>query len=165
MHVSDLLSGNNRKTHRCWSTKNNCGWAHLPACGQKYGCTSRLVTTGSVLGYCGSDRSCGQRNPVLPTPSPLPHPSPLISCIFGRCLFCKLVSICRCGVRCETCEPYETQPTLLILPILENSCSESVLFVNVVNSFFLILFKGHTVCVVHVGVPKDYIYLNLPCLS
>jgi hypothetical protein len=40
-----------------------------------------------------------------------------------------------------------------------------VLFINVVNSSIVILLKGHTVGVVHVGVPKDYIYLNHLCLS
>ena len=58
-----------------------------------------------------------------------------------------------------------TKHTLLIFSVLENSCSESALFINVVNSSTVILLKGHTVCVVHVGVPKDYIYLNLLCLS
>jgi hypothetical protein len=98
--------------------------------------------------------------PLLPPPS---HPSQLISCIFGRCVFCELV--CSCGVRCGTSEPHETQLTLLILPVLENSFSESVLIVNVVNSSVVLLLKGHTVGVVDVGVPKNYIYLILPFLS
>ena len=67
-------------------------------------------------------------------------------------------------MRCGTCEPHETQLTLLILPVLENSCSASLLFINVVNSSIVILLKGHTVGVVHVGVPKDCIYLNLLCI-
>jgi len=92
-------------------------------------------------------------------------PPPLISCLFGRCVFCNLVSTCSSGVRCGACEPHETQLTLLILPVLENSGSELVLFINVINSSIAILLKDHTVDVVHVGVPKDYIYLNLLCLS
>jgi hypothetical protein len=80
-------------------------------------------------------------------------------------LFCELVSIRSGDVRWGKSEPHETQLTLLILPVLESLCSESVLFVNVVNSSIVIIFKGHTVGVVHVGVPNDYIYLNLPCLS
>jgi len=40
-----------------------------------------------------------------------------------------------------------------------------MLFINVVNSSTVILLIGHTVGVVNVGVPKDYIYLNLLCLS
>ena len=40
-----------------------------------------------------------------------------------------------------------------------------MLFVNVVNSYIAILLKGPTVGVVHVGVPKDYIYMNSLCLS
>ena len=118
--MSDLLSCNNRKTHRCWSDKNNCDWAHLSACKQKYGYTSRLVTTGSVLGYCGTAWNCCQ-NPVFffhSFPSrPPPRPRRLISCICGGCVFCEPVSICSCGVRCGTCEPHETQLTLLILPL------------------------------------------------
>jgi len=80
-------------------------------------------------------------------------------------VFCELVSICIFDVRCGTCEPHETQITLLILPVLESSYSESVLFINAVNSSIVILIKGHTVGVVHVGVPKDYIYPNLLFLS
>ena len=78
-------------------------------------------------------------------------PPPLISCLFGWCVFCELVSTCSSGVRCGTCEPHETQLTLLILPVLENSYSELVLFTNVVNSSIAILLKGHTLVVVHVG--------------
>jgi hypothetical protein len=40
-----------------------------------------------------------------------------------------------------------------------------VLFVNVVNSSIVILLKGPTVGVVHVGVPKGYILLNFLCFS
>jgi hypothetical protein len=144
--MSDLLSGNSRKTHRCWNAKNNCDWARLSVCVQKYVCTSRLVATGSVLGYCDTDWNCGQQNPVFSTPSspPPPPPSypPLISCISGGCVFWELVYICSLGVRCGTCEPHETQLTLLILPVLENSGSELVLFIDVVNSSIIILLKG-----------------------
>jgi len=96
--------------------------------------------------------------PLLPLPA-------INKLYFGGCVFCELVSICSSGMRCGTCERHETELTLLIFPVLENSCSESVLIINVVNSSIVILLKGHTVGVVHVGVPKDHIYLNLLCHS
>ena len=40
-----------------------------------------------------------------------------------------------------------------------------MLFINLVNSSIIILLKGPAVGVVHVGVPKGYIYLNILCLS
>jgi len=76
------------------------------------------------------------------------------------CAICELVYICICEMRCGTCEAHEAQLRLLILPVLENSCSSSLLFINVVNSSVVIVLKGHTVGVVHVRVPKDFIYLK-----
>ena len=72
---------------------------------------------------------------------------------------CVLANLCGAGRVNNT-----KQLTLLIFPGLENSFSESVLFINILNSSFVIL-KVHTIIVVHIGVPKDYIYLNLLCLS
>ena len=68
MHVSDLLSSNNCITltavgvPRIIATERT----YRLACWSMFA-TSRLVTTGSVLGYCGTDWSWGQQNPVLPT--------------------------------------------------------------------------------------------------
>jgi hypothetical protein len=62
-------------------------------------------------------------------------------------------------------ELHETELTLRVLPVSENSCSKSVLFINVVNLSIVILLKGHKFGVVHAGIPTDCIYLNLLCLS
>jgi len=160
--MNNFLSGNNRKTYRCWSAKNSCDWAHSLPCVQKYVHTSRRITTGSVLGCCGTEAVL---NKILFLPLLLPSPPPfsLIRCLFVRCVFCELVFII--AVVYGEGSVNRTKHTLHIFPVLENACSGSVLVINVVNSSTVILLKCHTVGVVHVGVPKDYIYLILLCLS
>jgi len=99
----------------------------------------------------------------FPPCSPPPPPFSLIRCLFVRCVFCELVFII--AVVYGEGSVNRTKHTLHIFPVLENACSGSVLVINVVNSSTVILLKCHTVGVVHVGVPKDYIYLILLCLS